>query len=194
MGAPMSKSKMRQHMLTHRRSLHRDHPNAAHDVARNFMAHIPVDPVRDCVAVYHAAGSEMGVDALIALLRARQVPLALPVTHENGPLSFRSFAADGDLAPDAAGMLAPDASAPLCLPSIIILPLLAFDMRGARLGRGGGHYDRTLADLRKKCHLRAIGLAFDEQMVENCPVEPHDAPLDGVVTPTRAISCGEGVL
>jgi 5-formyltetrahydrofolate cyclo-ligase len=46
--------------------------------------------------------------------------------------------------------------------------------------------------LRKKCHLRAIGLAFDEQMVEKCPVEPHDVPLDMVVTPMRAIRCGEG--
>ena len=78
------------------------------------------------------------------------------------------------------------------LPSVIILPVLAFDATGARLGRGGGHYDRTLAGLRKKCHLRAIGLAFDEQMVEKCPVEPHDAPLDMVVTPMRVIRCGEG--
>ena len=76
--------------------------------------------------------------------------------------------------------------------NIVILPLLAFDATGARLGRGGGHYDRTLASLRKKCHVRAIGLAFDEQMVEKCPVEPHDAPLDMVVTPMRAIRCGEG--
>ena len=188
----MSKSALRRQMLALRPSLHSAHPSAAGDVARNFNAHVPLDPIQDCVAVYHASGGEIDSDDLVALLRARKVPLALPVTHENGPLSFRVYAEDTFLVPDAAGMLAPDENAPACRPSVIILPLLAFDATGARLGRGGGHYDRTLAGLRKKCLLRAIGLAFDEQMVEKCPVEPHDAPLDMVVTPMRAITCGEG--
>ena len=188
----MSKSALRRQMLALRPSLQSAHPSAAEDVARNFNVHVPLDPIQDCVAVYHASGGEIDSDDLVALLRARNVPLALPVTHEKGPLSFRVYAEDTFLVPDAAGMLAPDENAPACRPSVIILPLLAFDATGARLGRGGGHYDRTLAGLRKKCLLRAIGLAFDEQMVEKCPVEPHDAPLDMVVTPMRAITCGRG--
>lgn len=188
----MSKSEMRRHMLGLRRLLHHEHPSAPRDVARQIDAHVPLDPTQDCVAVYYASGGEIASNDLIALLRARNVPLALPVTHENGLLSFRIFETDTDLVPDAAGMAAPDTHAPARHPSVIILPLLAFDASGARLGRGGGHYDRTLAGLRKKCHVRAIGLAFDEQMVEKCPVEPHDAPLDMVATPTRIISCGEG--
>ena len=188
----MSKSEMRRHMLGLRRLLHHEHPSAPRDVARQIDAHVPLDPTQDCVSAYHASDGEIACNDLIALLRARNVPLALPVTHENGLLSFRIFETDTDLVPDAAGMAAPDTHAPARHPSVIILPLLAFDASGARLGRGGGHYDRTLAGLRKKCHVRAIGLAFDEQMVEKCPVEPHDAPLDMVVTPTRIISCGEG--
>ena len=188
----MSKSELRRQMLALRPSLQERHPSAAEDVARNFYAHVPLDPSKDCVALYLACGGETGSDELIAFLRAGNVPLALPVTHETGPLSFRIYADGTSLIPDAAGMLAPDTDAPACQPNIVILPLLAFDATGARLGRGGGHYDRTLASLRKKCHVRAIGLAFDEQMVEKCPVEPHDAPLDMVVTPTRVISFGEG--
>ena len=188
----MSKTELRQQMLGLRPSFQSAHPSAAQDVARNFDVQVPLDPSQDCVAVYHASGGEISSDDLIALLRARNVPLALPVTHENGPLTFRIFEIDTDLVPDAAGILAPDRDAPACAPSVIILPLLAFDATGARLGRGGGHYDRTLGVLRKKCHLRAIGLAFDEQMVKKCPLEPHDAPIDMVVTPTRAIMCGEG--
>ena len=188
----MSKSEMRRQMQGLRRLLHHEHPLAPRDVARQIDAHVPLDPTRDCVSVYHASDGEIASNDLITFLRARNVPLALPVTHENGPLSFRIFETDTDLVPDAAGMAAPDTHAPACHPSVIILPLLAFDASGARLGRGGGHYDRTLAGLRKKYHVRAIGLAFDEQMVEKCPVEPHDAPLDMVVTPTRIISCVEG--
>ena len=188
----MSKSALRRQMLALRPSLQSAHPSAAGDVARNFNEHVQIDPIQDCVAVYHASGGEIDSDNLVALLRARNVALALPVTHQNGPLSFRVYAEGASLVPDAAGILAPEGNAPVCLPSVIILPLLAFDTTGARLGRGGGHYDRTLAGLRKKCHLRAIGLAFDEQMVEKCPVEPHDAPLDMVVTPMRVIRCGEG--
>ena len=188
----MSKTDLRRQMLGLRPSLQSAHPSAAGDVARNFNEHVPLDPIQDCVAVYRATGGEIDSDDLVALLRARNVPLALPVTHEKGPLSFRVYSEGTSLVPDAAGMLAPDRNTPACRPSVIILPLLAFDATGARLGRGGGHYDRTLAGLRKKCHLRAIGLAFDEQKVEKCPVELHDALLDMVVTPMRAIRCGEG--
>ena len=77
-------------------------------MARNFNAHVPLDPIQDCVAVYHASGGEIDSDDLVALLRARNVPLALPVTHEKGPLSFRVYAEGTSLVPDAAGMLAPD--------------------------------------------------------------------------------------
>jgi len=188
----MSKSALRRQMLALRPSLKRAYPSAAGDVARNFNAHVSLDPIQDCVAVYHASGGEIDSENLVALLRARNVPLALPVTHKNGPLSFRVYAEGTSLVPDAAGVLAPEGNAPACRPSVIILPLLAFDATGARLGRGGGHYDRTLAGLREKCHLRAIGLAFDEQMVEKCPVELHDALLDMVVTPMRVIRCGKG--
>ena len=66
----------------------RKHPSAAEDVARNFHAHVPLDPSKDCVALYLACGGETGSDELIAFLRAGSVPLALPVTHETGPLSL----------------------------------------------------------------------------------------------------------
>ena len=145
----MSKSELRRQMLALRPSLQERHPSAAEDVARNFHAHVPLDPSKDCVALYLACGGETGSDELIAFLRAGNVPLALPVTHETGPLSFRIYADGTSLIPDAAGMLAPDTDAPACQPNIVILPLLAFDATGARLGRGGGHYDRTLASLRK---------------------------------------------
>ena len=66
----MSKSALRRQMLALRPSLQSAHPSAAEDVARNFNAHVPLDPIQDCVAVYHASGGEIDSDDLVALLRA----------------------------------------------------------------------------------------------------------------------------
>jgi len=68
---------------------------------------------------------------------------------------------------------------------VVIVPGLAFTERGDRLGQGGGWYDRFLAGVRADCV--TIGVCFDEQVVAAIPVEPHDVPVDRVVTPTRTI-------
>ena len=72
--------------------------------------------------------------------------------------------------------------APVLTPDILLVPLLAFDMNGFRLGYGAGFYDRTLAGLRAKGRVTAIGVAFDEQQVEAVPRDAYDEALDWVLT------------
>ena len=74
------------------------------------------------------------------------------------------------------------ADAPLVQPEVLFVPLVGFTSQGARLGQGGGHYDRWLAD---HPDTMAIGLAWDCQLVDALPVEPHDIPLTAIITPTR---------
>lgn len=72
-------------------------------------------------------------------------------------------------------------------PEIVIVPLVAFDLNGGRLGYGGGFYDRTLERLRARRATLAIGFAFDAQQAESLPLEPTDQPLDIVVTESRVL-------
>jgi 5-formyltetrahydrofolate cyclo-ligase len=74
-------------------------------------------------------------------------------------------------------------SVPLIRLDFVLVPGVAFDLRGRRLGRGKGYYDRLLAEVRG----RTCGVAFDEQIVETVPVEPHDTQLNCILTPTRLI-------
>jgi 5-formyltetrahydrofolate cyclo-ligase len=67
-------------------------------------------------------------------------------------------------------------------PELVVAPLLAFDRHGGRLGQGGGHYDRTLANLRAKGRVFILGLAYAGQEVDAIPIEPHDQRLDAVLT------------
>ncbi len=72
-------------------------------------------------------------------------------------------------------------------PDIIFAPLLAADLRGYRLGQGGGHYDRLLASLPDRAAVTVIGLAWDMQIIPHVPEDPWDMALDAVATPTRWI-------
>ena len=83
---------------------------------------------------------------------------------------------------DAAGVPAPGPDAPELTPDLVVVPLLAFDGAGARLGQGGGYYDRTLAALRAAGPVVALGLAYAGQEVARLPVEAHDQRLDAVLT------------
>ena len=80
------------------------------------------------------------------------------------------------------GIDAPVNAAETVQPDVVLVPLLGFDLSGMRLGRGGGYYDRTLAELRARRDILACGVAFHMQMVDKCPSAPHDQALDAVLT------------
>ena len=137
------------------------------------------------VAIYLPMGGEMNPLPLAQNLRADGHEICLPVCiDDDAPMLFRRYKKRAALLPDAMGIPAPRATARTVTPHIVICPLLAFDAAGNRLGRGGGFYDRSLADLRAKTDCRFVGLAFDEQKVDKCPVAPHDEALHGVLTPS----------
>jgi 5-formyltetrahydrofolate cyclo-ligase len=137
------------------------------------------------VAGYWPFRSEIDPRPLMRrLARLGAVP-ALPVTPAKGsdaPLSFRVWSPTSPLARSAFGVHEPDAGGDPVEPDLLLVPLLAFDDRGHRLGYGAGHYDKTLAQLKAIKPVIAIGLAFAAQRVGRLPDEPHDEVLDGVLT------------
>ncbi len=87
------------------------------------------------------------------------------------------------------GCREPGANAALVAPDIVIAPLLAFDGTGARLGYGGGYYDRTLRALRAAGRIIAVGVGYQAQCVDRVPSGDGDEKLDWIVTEERAIKC-----
>lgn len=115
-----------------------------------------------------------------ALSKTRQV--CLPVTAGRSALSFREWRPDAVMSADGFGVPFPAEGAPV-VPAVLVVPMLACDPFGHRLGYGAGHYDRTLAALRPKGRVTAIGFAYEAQRVaEPLPIEPTDEPLDLLVT------------
>ena len=110
--------------------------------------------------------------------------VCLPVTVGYAPLVFRPWAPGVAMIADSFGVEVP-ADTTEVIPQVLVVPMLAFDERGHRLGYGAGHYDRAIARiLEKGIHPRLIGMAFDCQQIERVPVEPHDQPLDAMLTET----------
>lgn len=113
------------------------------------------------------------------LVSARTV--CLPLTHGHAALTFLRWEPDAPMTVDGFGVAVPDGTDPV-VPSALVVPMLAFDRNGHRLGYGAGHYDRTLAELRAKHRVSAIGFAYSAQEVAPLPIEPTDQPLDAIVT------------
>ncbi|MEI2686726.1 MAG: 5-formyltetrahydrofolate cyclo-ligase [Cypionkella sp.] len=106
------------------------------------------------------------------------------------PLVFRAWSPGEALVPGVWDIPVPLETAAEVLPDVLLVPMLAFDRAGYRLGYGGGFYDRTLEKLRKLKAVVAIGVAYRAQMVEEVPRGGHDAPLDYVMTEEETIRCG----
>ena len=167
------------------RSLRREAARETPDAADQLLAHLPPALLTSAkvVAGYRAHGAEIDPWLLIQAFAKAGARIALPAAVSlDAPLVFRAYA-DGDaLASDAAGVPSPIAEAAILEPDLVITPLLAFDNRGARMGQGGGHYDRTLAALRARSPVFVLGLAYAAQQVARIPAEPHDQPLDAILT------------
>ncbi len=93
------------------------------------------------------------------------------------------------LSPGYAGIGEPGADTPVVVPTAVLVPLVAVDLSGTRLGQGQGHYDRTLAALRATGRIVTIGLAWDIQIVSAIAADPWDQPLDWIATPERLVDC-----
>lgn len=135
------------------------------------------------VAGYIAQGAELDPAPLMAALAEAGVSLALPTAlSRDAPLIFRAWTPGAPLTPDAFGIPAPLADQPQVAPTALIVPLLAFDRRGGRLGQGAGVYDRAIAALGAEHRPFLLGYAYAGQEVEDLPVEPHDQRLDAILT------------
>jgi 5-formyltetrahydrofolate cyclo-ligase len=132
---------------------------------------------------YAALGDEVDPAALEQAAEALGWTLAFPRVVGDTPLTFHAVSYNS-LEPGYRGLPEPPADSPTVRPDVLLVPLLAADLAGNRLGQGGGHYDRTLAALRASGPLLAIGLAWDVQLVPAVPAEPWDQPLDAIATPT----------
>ena len=180
MSAADQKDRLRRVLRTRRRELPRL-ATAAEELIVDVYARRGL-PLPEAAAVYVRRGSELDPGPLSAWLARQGVRICLPaVVVPDQALVFREVG-DG-LHPDALGLLAPPAYAKVLQPELIFAPLLGFDRTGARLGQGGGYYDRTLAARRASgLSTRVVGLAYAEQEVPRIPTDAFDQRLDGVLT------------
>ncbi|MGA7713125.1 MAG: 5-formyltetrahydrofolate cyclo-ligase [Rhizomicrobium sp.] len=135
------------------------------------------------VSGYWPMQDEADPRALMAALAVAGHPLALPrLAQRNAPLEFRRWKMGDPLQVASFGMSEPLTSADVLKPSVLLVPVLAFDARGHRLGYGGGYYDRTLQALRAAGKIIAVGVAYAGQEVGELPAQEHDQRLDAIVT------------
>jgi len=143
-------------------------------------------PEGSVVGLYHAMPEEAPTRGYAQWFFENGRRIALPWFAERGsPMQFRLWSdpfADSDLETGPYGVLQPSAEAAEVMPDLAFVPLVAFTTSGERLGQGGGHYDRWLA---ANPDALPLGLAWDCQLAEDIPHEPHDRTLHSVVTPTR---------
>ena len=182
----------KQKLRAELRALRRAHVAALPEATRALVFHRPPAPVAALmpegatVGLYHAAPHEAPTRSYARWLHENGRALALPwFAAREAAMTFRRWNDpydDDSLEPGPWGALQPGADADDVIPDAVFVPLLGFTADGARLGQGGGHYDRWLA---AHPSVVPIGLAWDCQHVDFLPTEPHDRPLRAVVTPTR---------
>jgi len=179
-----TKQAQRQQAKRHREKI--DHGGAADLAARQFLENIPFRS-SDIVSLYYPVGCELDPLPLLNKLIERDIETALPfVSRKDHPLEFRLWADGDDLETGAYGIPAPAKQAKCVIPDIVVIPMLAFDQYGARMGYGGGFYDRTLEKLRSSGQVLAVGYAYGGQQVDKVITDPLDQPMDWIVTEQTA--------
>ena len=145
------------------------------------------------VSAFYPIQNEPDTLALLAALAAEGFATALPVTvSRSQPLTFRHWRPGEPTIPGEMNIPEPPPEAEAVDPDLLFVPLAVFDRRGHRIGYGAGHYDRTLARLRTLKPIHAVGIAYSVCEAAAVPDEPHDQPLDFILTERELIDTRAG--
>ncbi|MFK0198953.1 5-formyltetrahydrofolate cyclo-ligase [Streptomyces lavendulae] len=193
---PPEKAALRRQLLAARRALSPEsRAAAARALARSALA-LPELAGARTVAAYVSVGAEPGTHELLDALRAAGKRVLLPLLLPDNDLDWAAYEGPGSLTeaahPGKMRLLEPSGPAlgpeAVTAADAVLLPGLAVDGRGMRLGRGGGSYDRVLARLeRAGSHPALVVLLYDEEVVARVPEEPHDHPVQAVATPSGVV-------
>ncbi|WP_438276627.1 5-formyltetrahydrofolate cyclo-ligase [Nitrobacter sp.] len=186
-----SKNELRAVALARRDALNAEQRANA---ARGIAAQMPPLEITSStiVAGYAPIRSEIDPVPLMQSLAARGAALAMPaIAARNAGLVFRAWKPGETLVRGTFGISEPPAAVTEVVPDIVLVPLAAFDRAGHRIGYGAGYYDRTLAQLRDRKPVIAIGLAFAVQEIPQVPALSHDVRLDYVLTEAGLFSFGK---
>ena len=182
MTATLSKSDLRAAALARREALSDEQRAAAAEAMAERKLPFEIAPGM-IVSGYSPIRSEIDPVPLMRKLASQGARLALPAVMARGKsLAFRAWSPEDRLMLGALGIPEPSPAAAEVIPDIMLVPLAAFDRQGHRIGYGAGHYDFTLAHLRKAKVITAIGTAFSVQEIKAVPALPHDVALDYVLT------------
>lgn len=144
------------------------------------------------VSGFFSMSDELDTGPLLKRLRGRGFRLCLPVMQGKGrALLFRAWSPGDAMKSAVWGIQEPEDDKPVLQPEVLLVPLLAFDRRGWRLGYGGGFFDRTLLAARAAGPVVAVGLALAEAEVDAVPHLDYDQRLDWVLTPSGPLRCTE---
>lgn len=183
------KATLRSHYRAQRRSLSLQYQEQASlDVVKQFIP-IAQQYKPNSVALFIANDGELSTDKIARWCWDNDITTLLPVVKnaKQGLMTFHTYSEDSVLSANQFGILEPSVDAPSMSTDaidLVLLPLVAFDQHGHRLGMGGGFYDRAFAN----CHnVLLFGIAHDCQQTAALPVDSWDISLRGVITPTSTI-------
>lgn len=182
------KSTLRKHFRAQRQALSSiEQQSAADAVLTQFIAQTDLSKQHH-FAVYFAHDGELDPRPIIQWLWQQEKSVYLPILRAQS-LCFAPYRADSVLVENQFGIAEPDDDTVLEAEDleVILMPLVAFDSLGHRLGRGAGYYDRALAQSRHDKRPTLIGLAHDCQRADQLPSDDWDIPLDGILTPTTLV-------
>ena len=189
-GPAAEKARLRERFLAARSAMTADERNAAGRAIRDAVLSLQEAGMAGTVAAYYSVGTEPDTHGLVYALWKRGSYVLLPVWHPGSELDWASYEGPDSLVPGRRGLIEPAAPGrgpgAVARASLVIVPALAVDRTGVRLGRGAGCYDRALA--RVAAAVPTIALLYDAELTGTLPAEPHDRRVSMAARPATGIT------
>jgi 5-formyltetrahydrofolate cyclo-ligase len=189
-GIKLQKAALRTRLLAARARLSAEQRAEAARAIRDTLLSRPEVQMAGTIAAYYSVGAEPDTRGLVYALWKRGSYVVLPVLRADGDLDWASYEGPDSLVPGPRGLREPGEPprgvGAVARADAVLVPALAVDQAGNRLGRGGGSYDRALARVGPLIPL--IALIYDDELVDHVPAEPHDVPVRAAVSPANGIT------